>query len=201
MIKSIIAVASTIIALLAMLTWTPCSVYAEEFEEDIVGGKEELTVVKKQKSGVFIAAGPMIGFDMDNITSPGGGPDVQIGYQINDMFSVLLQSGFYYTRSRDVNYFLIPVLPTLKVLFDTNFFLYGGGGYSYLYTSRGRTFNHTAISKAAGHNGWTVYGGGGYQIWWREKIAVSPEVGLDYTRIASSNMIIPIARINALFLF
>lgn len=179
----------------------PLQAGAEEMEDELVGGTQELVKVEAEKKGIFSGVGPMLGFDMTSLNSVGGGLASQFGYRFNDTYTILLQADFYYTRDRGVNYYFFPVLPIFKLTFDTNFFAFLGGGYTYLYATRGRKFDSDNLTSSKGYNGFSVSGGGGYDIWIKKKFSISPQIGVDYTRIASNNLFMPTVRLNCNWLF
>ena len=201
---SVVKVKALFIILVAAIFFSISAqnVLAKDVTEVIdVKGKKEYRQLEQGKEGFFLGGGPLLGFEMNVMMTVGGGAVLELGYRFNNMYSLMLQGNLYYTRYRSVNYFIVPVMPVFKMNFDTGFNLIIGGGYDYMWTGRGQKINEPVSTPSKSYNGWNVIVGGGYEIWLNEDISITPEVILNYTRIASSNLILPNARLVFNWLF
>lgn len=166
-------------------------------EKDVViAGREVLVDDEDVAIGLFAGVGPALGFEIDVLKAVGGGMSSQIGYRFSNRFSALLQADIYYTRDRNVDYLAFPIAPTANIYFDNNFFAYIGAGYTWIWASAGAKFGSNVRTASKSYNGWLILAGAGYDIWISNKWAISPQVGFDYIRIASSDLLIPLARVN-----
>jgi len=190
-----------VILIITLLTLSPSLALAKEYEDVDFEGRAVYIEETEQHHGFFTGLGPMFGYETKALKAPAGGMTSQIGYQFNNRFSALLQVDIWYSRDDSVDYVMFPVMPTLKVTLDNEFFFFVGGGYTYLWTSSGRKIGSSVATPSRSYNGWSVFGGAGYDYWLSKKLVVSPQVGLDYTRIATSNIILPMARVNFNWMF
>lgn len=183
------------------LLFVSLQAFADDYEVEVIDGQEKYVQMETQKHGFFTGLGPMIGFESNVLKSTAGGMTSQLGYMFNNHFTLLLQMDMFYTRDAGVNYLLFPLVPVAKWNFFDDFFIYAGGGYTYLWASSGPKFGRTASTGSKGYHGWSILGGAGYDLWWSDTFVISPQVGMDYTRIADSNVIIPMARVNFNWVF
>lgn len=194
--KKFIIFAAAFIALLGSVSIS----HAEE-ETVLVQGHEKYVDMEDQAKGLILGVGPKLGFESNALKSVIGGAVAHLGYSFNKRYSLMLETDLLYTRNTKVNYLIIPVFPVLKVNFDSSFFVDIGGGYTYLWASRGLKFNSSVSTPSRSYNGWGVTAGAGYDLLITDTIYVSPLVGLDYIRIGSSNLFIPMAMATCNWVF
>lgn len=171
--------------------------------DQIEGGYYEDYSYSDTVGGFFFGGvGPAIGFESNVLLSVFGGAALHIGYQISEKFSVLLNTDIIYTRDSGVDYIMIPVFPTFEYNIDEHFFTFFGGGYTYMYGSGGiKPGTGGAATGSKNYNGFNINAGFGYDFFLSESLILSPHIGINYSRIASSNLVLPLARINFSWIF
>lgn len=152
-------------------------------------------VSPEYKNGVFISGGGLIGFEANKIKAFGGGLSAEVGYRFNERFSGLIQTGMVYTRD-NADLFFFPIVPTARLHLDNNIFGYLGIGYVAMHASKGHKFSGALAETGKTWNGFDLSFGGGYEFWMSENWSIIPQIGFDYTRIASSNLFTPDAMVN-----
>ncbi len=190
-----------VILIIILLASSPSLAADKQYSDVDFEGRAVYIEETEVHHGFFAGLGPMFGYETHALKAPAGGMTSQVGYQFNNRFSLLLQADIWYSRDNSVDYIMFPIMPTLKVILDNEFFFFVGAGYTYLWSSSGQKMGSRVATPSRSYNGWSVFAGAGYDYWLSEKLVISPQVGLDYTRIASSNVILPMARLNFNWVF
>ncbi len=153
----------------------------------------------KDQEGFVFGAGALGGFEYHQIKRFGGGLATQFGYRLNKNLAIFLETDVTYFRKVGVNYFFIPVMPTVQYFIYEGAYAYAGGGYEFSHVSDGTQFGVPAISR--NYNAWAGDAGAGYEFWIDNSLTFAPQVGFHYTRISQSNLFTPTIRVNLAYHF
>lgn len=151
---------------------------------------------EKEKEGWFFGIGPQFLAETHVLKTFGGGPATQAGYRFNEFLSVYLGMDGAFTRKAQVNYWVFDLWPTVKANVIGGAFVTADFGYSLYRASGGFQFRNTFVRNAATYSGYSVGGGVGYDFWLDDEFTISPQITLNYSRAASSSLVIPNAQVQ-----
>ncbi len=150
-----------------------------------------------QDTGWFLGVGGLVGgYEVNELRAIGGGLTWQAGYKLNEYLALYVQSDAYYTNDSGINFLASNFMPTLKVNVYETLYFYAGGGYAGMYAWGGVTAAGLTITGSSWYHGFCGDGGLGYEYYITDNWTVAPQVGVNYTYIASGHLITPNVRVN-----
>lgn len=148
------------------------------------------------RTGLFMGAGGIVGYEVNQLKRIGGGVASKMGYRFLDTMSVYLESDVYFTSKWGTNFIIVTAVPTFSYDIFMDLYGYVGFGYELMHASAGANFGGVNYNITKNWNGWTGESGLGYNFW-IGRTSISPEIGFNYSRVASSNFYTPCARVVA----
>jgi hypothetical protein len=153
------------------------------------------------RSGFFTGLGPQVGFEMNDIRALTYGAATQTGFRFNERYTVLVELDMIFTSKDGSNFLLIPFTPTFKWNFHKGFFASAGVGYVFFRASTSIRLGGLSFSGSANRHGFGGLAAGGYDFLFGDRFSLSPQVGMDYTRVAGGNILLPNMRVVAKYHF
>jgi len=144
----------------------------------------------------FLGLGGHAGMEVFEITSFGGGVSLPFGYHINKNISVYGMTDVFITNDSGINYVFASFMPMATYRFYKWFSVYGGAGYALMHPSRAGRIWDFRPSTTSYYHGLRGEFGFGYNPQVSKRVVVAPQIGVQYTRIANDDLLIPLVRIN-----
>lgn len=154
----------------------------------------------ESKTGFFLGGGPVAGYETNQIKRFGGGAATRIGYRFLEDLSVYLESDVFFTTKWGATFTIATTVATFSYSVYENLYGYFGAGYELMHASPGASMGGVSYNFSKNWSGWTATAGIGYDFWIK-RVTISPEVGLNYARIAAANFYTPTARVIVAYHF
>ena len=156
---------------------------------------------QEQQPGWFVGPTLVGGYEFNELAAFGGGGGLNFGYHFNEYVSLGLQTGGYYTSDSGVNLLFVNAMPFLRYNVYQTLYLYAGANYTWLHSSGGFAAGGLNFATSANKHGFGGEVGLGYDFYVTDTFSIAPQLGFNYTYIASSHLMTPTLGVNFNFHF
>jgi hypothetical protein len=152
----------------------------------------------KKSHNWFLGLGGHAGYEALELTNFGGGISLPAGYNLTPNLSVYGVFDAFFSRKRQVNYAFLSLMPAVAYRFYKGLSVYGSAGYVMMHPSQLNRLWDGRTNTNNFYHGLKAETGIGFNHKFAPNIIFSPQIGTQYTYMASDHLLTPVIRINLL---